>query len=191
MVMMMMKLRFALALLAAAAAAVVAEEGPGRGFPDAVKWRGFEEGVAEAKETGRPLMVLFHKPWCGACKGLKASIAQDPAEFVELARGFVMVNVVDERVSLQPEWQPDGGYIPRVVWADPATAQPKKTIVNPESDRYKHFFHDRASLVAGMRSALSLWPLPPPAEEVVEEKPQPMDQQQQQQQPEAAEQVEL
>jgi protein-disulfide reductase (glutathione) len=47
--------------------------GSSRGFNDNIDWyNNLEEAIAAGKEEGKPVFVLIHKTWCGACKRLKA-----------------------------------------------------------------------------------------------------------------------
>ena len=39
------------------------------GFGEHFNWQSFDQGLAEAKETNKPVMLVIHKTWCGACKG--------------------------------------------------------------------------------------------------------------------------
>jgi thiol-disulfide isomerase/thioredoxin len=41
-----------------------------RGWGDEIEWRIFQEGLEESQSRNKPMMVLFHKSWCGACKGV-------------------------------------------------------------------------------------------------------------------------
>jgi protein-disulfide reductase (glutathione) len=42
------------------------------GFGSQYEWLSLSDGLKEAKENGKPVMVLIHKSWCGACKGNEA-----------------------------------------------------------------------------------------------------------------------
>jgi len=39
------------------------------GFGEQYIWFGLEEGLEAAKNSNKPLMLIIHKTWCGACKG--------------------------------------------------------------------------------------------------------------------------
>jgi len=41
------------------------------GFGSQYDWLSLDDGLKEAKDNGKPVMVLIHKSWCGACKGNK------------------------------------------------------------------------------------------------------------------------
>ena len=54
----------AVVALFAAVAFAAAEEGPGRGFPsEGVEWLTLGEARKQMAATGKPVCVIFHKPW--------------------------------------------------------------------------------------------------------------------------------
>jgi protein-disulfide reductase (glutathione) len=118
------------------------------GWPAAVAWKTMEEGKALSKETGKPLMLLVHKSWCGACKRLKSSLAEHSGDFVAASKSFVMVNAGDDNEPAGDAYTPDGGYIPRVLFFDPdhQLIEAGKS-GNP---KYAHFFPTEEALVGVM-----------------------------------------
>ncbi|XP_037777058.1 thioredoxin domain-containing protein 12-like [Penaeus monodon] len=40
----------------------------GRGLGEKFDWHTLEEGLKISETTGKPLMLIIHKSWCGACK---------------------------------------------------------------------------------------------------------------------------
>src|SRR5690242_7745543 len=47
------------------------EDGPGRGWGDNIAWKtSLEDGIKDSKESGKPMFLVIHKSWCGACKRL-------------------------------------------------------------------------------------------------------------------------
>ena len=38
------------------------------GWGDGIEWVKFEDSAALSASTGKPVMVVIHKSWCGACK---------------------------------------------------------------------------------------------------------------------------
>uniref|UniRef100_A0A8D8SH81 Thioredoxin domain-containing protein 12 n=1 Tax=Cacopsylla melanoneura TaxID=428564 RepID=A0A8D8SH81_9HEMI len=47
---------------------VSAEQSYARGFGDHLKWQLLEDGLQAAKQSRKPILALFHKSWCGACR---------------------------------------------------------------------------------------------------------------------------
>jgi thiol-disulfide isomerase/thioredoxin len=91
--------------------AAAAGDHKGNGFGDDYDWFTFDAGMAEAKETGKPAMLVFHKSWCGACKRLAPVFAASD-ELKSAADDFVLINVHDdEDKPLSDEWAPDGGSV--------------------------------------------------------------------------------
>jgi protein-disulfide reductase (glutathione) len=39
------------------------------GFGEQYNWFSLRKGLEEAKNSNKPLMLIIHKTWCGACKG--------------------------------------------------------------------------------------------------------------------------
>lgn len=59
----------------------------------------FETALAEARETGRPLLVHFYTDWCGPCRKMEKHVLNAPAVLDDLATRVVgvKVNAEDER----------------------------------------------------------------------------------------------
>ena len=53
----------AIALLFALLSSAVMAASSGRGWPEEVDWKTYAEGLEEMKNTGKPLMIIFHKEW--------------------------------------------------------------------------------------------------------------------------------
>ena len=109
-------MRSLLAAVAFGFALVASTEGAAsNGSNDAIAWKTLDEAVASSKDSGKPIFLLIHKSWCGACKGLKKNFAGDAA-IEKLATEFEMVNTEDNDEPQGDQYQPDGGYIPRLLF---------------------------------------------------------------------------
>ncbi len=70
----------------------------GASAQDKIAWAGdLKGGLAEAKKTGRPVLVDFGAEWCGACKKLDAAAFRNPGVIGRVATGFVAVRVDCDR----------------------------------------------------------------------------------------------
>lgn len=78
----------------AGAGAVATDGAPAAPAPaTGIVWLGYEEGLARARETGRPLLISFWADWCKYCKKMKAETYVDPAVVAAVNRDFVAVTV--------------------------------------------------------------------------------------------------
>lgn len=65
---------------------------------DGLTWHGFNEGVEEARESGRPVFVYVYAPWCGWCHKMDEEVFGDPKLAAYLAAHFELVRLnYDER----------------------------------------------------------------------------------------------
>eukprot|EP00659_Diplonema_papillatum_P012971 gene12971-20007_t len=59
---------------------VAAQDGSlGRGFGDNYAWYNVADGLAEAKASNKPAMMVLHKSWCGMCKRFGPEFAKGKA----------------------------------------------------------------------------------------------------------------
>mmetsp|Transcript_4498 Transcript_4498/g.9842 ORF Transcript_4498/g.9842 Transcript_4498/m.9842 type:complete len:158 (-) Transcript_4498:28-501(-) len=120
-----------------------------RGWNDEIEWYSHEEGLKAAKELNKPMLYLFHSTSCGACKRLKPDFASNK-QIEELSKNFVMVNIENkETPSSDPKFTKDGGYIPRVYFAD-STGKPDYSY-NSGNAKY-HYFYGGAAQIAQQMS---------------------------------------
>jgi protein-disulfide reductase (glutathione) len=124
---------------------------PAHGFGDKIAWRGLEEGLREAAELGRPLMLVVHAAWCPRCKELRPRFF-DPV-LAETSERFVMVNVDQDVEREGLRYGPDGQYIPRVLFIGP-TGEVDADLSNPGRSKYKYFYTAHDDLVGAMKRAL-------------------------------------
>jgi len=114
----------------AAVAHNVGNFGNGRGWGDSINWVPIVE--AEKAASGKPIMLIVHRMTCPACQSLKARFAADTA-IPELSRDFVMVNATPDDLhnfynqyqghhghGLAAKLQPDGAYVPRIMFYYPS-----------------------------------------------------------------------
>ncbi|EGD75771.1 thioredoxin domain-containing protein 12 [Salpingoeca rosetta] len=140
------------ALLALASVSVQAND-LAKGWGDSIAWRTLDAGTVEAAETGKPMMIIIHKSWCGACKALKPKLASYD-EYLQLSKHFVMINLGDDEEPADPMYAPDGSYIPRILFADSTGAVVDDLYNKFGSSKYKYYYSDAPYVVTSMRAAM-------------------------------------
>mgnify|MGYP000492081238 FL=1 len=84
---------------------VSAAGAPSNGWNDNIQWVSVSDATATAEQTGKPIMTVIHKSWCGACKALKPKFAESN-EIQELSSQFVMVNAMDDEEPKGAQYRP-------------------------------------------------------------------------------------
>ena len=126
---------------------------PADGWNERIAWRGLDEGLREAKQTGMPVMMVVHTSWCGNCQKLKRTFNDNP-NLERLSEQFVMVHVDQDVHPEATLYGPDGQYIPRVMFLDD-DGNVDQWLQNPNRpDRYRYFYTPQEDLVTTMRQAL-------------------------------------
>ena len=74
-------MRSFLAIVALALQVVITLSASSHGFGDKIDWVTLDE----AKQLKKPIMLVIHKSWCGACKALRPKFAASE-EIAELSR---------------------------------------------------------------------------------------------------------
>lgn len=85
-----------LVLLAGLAACEQPAENAGsapEGQAGGIAWMGFDEGMAKAKGSGKPVMVDFYTTWCKFCTMLDDTTYKDPEIISLLNTNFVSIKV--------------------------------------------------------------------------------------------------
>lgn len=83
----------------------------------AIAWRDLGSGIKEATRTGRPVIMVFHAPWCSSCKRYR-EVFRDGG-VVEASKNFVMILVdADADKVANGAFAPDGTYVPRTIFLD-------------------------------------------------------------------------
>lgn len=83
---------------------------------DQIEWHAYTAGIARAKETGRPAIVVIHTTWCPYCA--KYSHVFHDTKVVAAAQKFVMILIDrDQEKELNKRLGPKGQTgIPRTVF---------------------------------------------------------------------------
>ena len=118
-----------------------------------IEWKPYEDGLALAKETGKPICLVFYTEWCPHCTNY-SRVFHDP-EVVKESKAFVMVRLdKDQNPERSGEYATDGQYIPRTYFL--SAAGELDTTIHAPRNKYKYFYNesDPASLLGGMQQAL-------------------------------------
>lgn len=79
---------------------------------DEISWKGYKEGLAQAKREGKPALVVFYSESCSACKKYKGVLQH--SSIVDASASFVMIRVnTRHEPQLSAKYQFDGKYVPR------------------------------------------------------------------------------
>jgi thiol-disulfide isomerase/thioredoxin len=83
-----------------------------------IEWqKDFKKAVAQAKETGRPLLLDFTAVWCEPCKAMDAEFWVLP-KVIQAVKPFIAVKIdIDSEIGLANKYKANS--IPLVVFTDP------------------------------------------------------------------------
>jgi protein-disulfide reductase (glutathione) len=126
---------------------------PADGWNDDIAWRGFDEGLSEAKQDQRPVMMVVHTSWCPKCRSLQKVFNEDP-QIERLSEQFVMVHVDQDQNPAATLYAPDGQYIPRVMFLDPNGKLDPELRNQGRPNKFRYFYTPQEDLVSTMREAL-------------------------------------
>jgi thiol-disulfide isomerase/thioredoxin len=118
-----------------------------------IDWQSYEDGLAKAKETGRPVCLVFYTDWCPHCT--KYSGVFHDEKVVEQVKEFVAIRVnKDEHTEISTKYAPDGEYIPRTYFL--SSAGELDPDIHEQRDQYRYYYNtsDSGSVLRGMREAL-------------------------------------
>jgi len=126
-----------------------------------INWRDPRSGIYEATKTGRPVLMVFHATWCGACKKYRA-VFKDPG-IVAASRDFVMILVdADTEKEVNGAFAPDGAYVPRTLFIDPDGNVSDKLVGKDPQFPHTIDIESPGELLALMRRAKEVLPMPAP-----------------------------
>jgi thiol:disulfide interchange protein len=65
--------------------------------PPGVRFRAIEEGFAEARANGKPLLLFFTADWCPPCHELELDFFRSSHFVKQIEENFVPVRIIDRR----------------------------------------------------------------------------------------------
>ena len=120
----------------------------------AITWRSLDEGLAEAKKSGKPVCLVVYTEWCPHCTNY-SHVFHDP-RVIEKSRQLVMIRMDKDKHAMTAHgYAPSGDYGPRTVFLSP-DGEIRKDVKAKRED-YPHFYDEKdpASLLGGMDAALA------------------------------------
>jgi thiol:disulfide interchange protein len=118
-----------------------------------IKWRTYDEGLAEAKKSKKPVLLIFYTEWCPHCTNY-SKVFHDP-EVIKKSNQFVMIRIDnDKNQELGKKYALDGGYIPRTFFL--SSSGDVDADIHAPRDKFKYFYDERnpQSVLAAMDAAL-------------------------------------
>lgn len=117
-----------------------------------ISWQTYDAGLAEAKKSNKPIVLIFYTEWCPHCTNY-SKVFHDP-KLVEKSKDFVMIRLDnDKEKEVAKKFALDGSYIPRTFFLSPAG------VLDPElhapREQFK-FFYDESKpdqILAAMDAA--------------------------------------
>jgi protein-disulfide reductase (glutathione) len=125
-----------------------------RGWGNDINWVTMTDALRIAREESKPIMLLIHKSWCGACQALKPLFSK-AKELKKLSAHFVMVNWEDDEEPGDEQYKPDGAYIPRILFLKP-NGSVMKDVKNPnqEYNSYNYYYSNPAPILKSMKNVM-------------------------------------
>ncbi len=122
-----------------AAPAAARPAGPHMDLPDTIAWQTWDAGLAQAKASKKPMMLLVWAHWCPHCREL-TPVFRDP-EVAALAKSLVMVQ---QNADESPAWLNEkfdslyGGYVPRIFFLNADGSV--RTDITSGNPQYPYFY---------------------------------------------------
>ena len=116
-----------------------------------IKWKTYDDGLADAKKAKKPVMLIFFTEWCPHCKNY-SGVFHDP-KVVAKSKDFVMVRLdADKNKELSQKYAVDGSYIPRTYFL---ASNGTLSDIHAPREQFKYFYDERnaAQVLAGMDQA--------------------------------------
>mmetsp|Transcript_34534 Transcript_34534/g.58488 ORF Transcript_34534/g.58488 Transcript_34534/m.58488 type:complete len:308 (+) Transcript_34534:34-957(+) len=130
-----------------------------RGFNEKIQWvNSIAEGERIARQEKKPILLLIHNTACHQCTKLKSAFTTSKYadEIEQYSSKFVMINLQNEEEPSDLKYQPDGEYIPRMLFMD-SEGQVQTKVNNTQGSRGFAFFYYRGQdVLREMKRAASV-----------------------------------
>ncbi|XP_005108317.1 thioredoxin domain-containing protein 12 isoform X2 [Aplysia californica] len=125
-----------------------------KGWGSRIAWMNLDEGMAKAQAEKKPLMLVIHKKKCAACFYLRKTVSSS-SEIQALSKSFVMVNLDWFETLREKQYQPDGEYLPRILFFGP-DGQVMYDITNSPQGRHKYNYSKEGDIVKNMKKVYAI-----------------------------------
>lgn len=103
-----------------------------------IEWKSYDAGLRKARSTDKPVFLLVHANWCGACRRYRKVFFDKQVETLSKKYIFVLVDT-DQQPEISRKYAADGGYIPRSMILNPdGTHRAQATSGHPQ---YKYYLN--------------------------------------------------
>jgi thiol-disulfide isomerase/thioredoxin len=118
-----------------------------------ISWLRYDEGVARAKASGKPILAVVYADWCPHCKEFGKNFFE--TEIENLAQDYVMVLVNQDREpATSQKLSPDGTYTPRTFVLSSGGDLREDVFATPSRFRYFYDYRDPKLLLRSMQQGL-------------------------------------
>lgn len=111
---------------------------------NSIQWYSYNEGLQEAKETNKPIMLILYADWCPTCHAYKKIFYRN--DILKASKNMIMIRInVDEYPILSESFDADGNYVPRTFLLD--SAGNRLNMEDFVTHKFKHFIQDNEPMV--------------------------------------------
>eukprot|EP00095_Tigriopus_kingsejongensis_P005836 snap_masked-scaffold425_size175135-processed-gene-0.22 protein:Tk05836 transcript:snap_masked-scaffold425_size175135-processed-gene-0.22-mRNA-1 annotation:"thioredoxin domain-containing protein 12" len=141
-------------LCAAFASVLLGTRAQDNGWNEQIGWVStWDEALQRASAEHKPICLLIHRTWCGACHNLRPQFVASTA-IEGLSQHLVMINSADEAEFTDEQFAPDGGYVPRILFFDPQGRLYPEIV--SRTDKFQYFHSQTDTIVEAMQRVLAL-----------------------------------
>lgn len=106
---------------------------------EGIAWRPLDAGLAEAKQSGKHVMLVVYTGWCPHCRNYSKIFSDE--RVAEAAKKFVMIRInQDTNREEASRFVPDGQYIPRTMFLTSEGELMKD--IKAREDKFQYFYRE-------------------------------------------------
>ena len=106
---------------------------------EAIAWRTLDEGLQEAKQSGKTVMLVVYTNWCPHCRNYSKVFSDD--RLVQASKKLVMIRMdQDQHKAEAARYAPDGQYVPRTLFL--TSSGDIMQDVKAREDKFNYFYRE-------------------------------------------------